>query len=148
MLNGRDLPKDLHVPVKDKDILTLLELQHPITIEVHSPEQAEQAVDKSALSAGSSSSKQQVGPSNVKGLRDALFSLPIKEAQHPSHNSVALPQVQRMDMDDSPENTSDSELDDKEDQRLQNTSDVSAESSLICEDLSDLEDNSNAGKST
>ncbi|KAF9930418.1 hypothetical protein BGZ75_005421 [Mortierella antarctica] len=148
MLNGKDLPKDVLVPVKNKDILTLLELQHPITIEVHSPEQA---VDKSAISAGPSSSKQQARPSDVEGLRDAVFALPIKEAQQPNYNvalqgKVQTPPVQRMDMDDSPENTSDSEPDDKDNQRLQNTSDISAESSLICEDLSDLEDNSHTGK--
>ncbi|KAF9968375.1 hypothetical protein BGZ70_004535 [Mortierella alpina] len=144
LLNGKDLPKGLPVPIKNRDILTLLELQHPITIEVHSPEQA---VDKSAISAGPSSSKHPARSNNVEGLRDALFALPIQPAQQvtppvaPQKEQVQE-QLQRMDMDDSPENTSDSEPDDKDDQRLENTSDISAESSLICEDLSDLEESS------
>ncbi|CAO3567273.1 unnamed protein product [Mortierella alpina] len=143
LLNGNDIPKDLPVPVKDKDILTLLELQHPITIEVHSPEQA---VDKSAIPADPSSPEHPASSSNVEGLRDVLFALPTKPAQQLSPRVTPLgqaqDQVQRMDMDDSPENTSDSEPDHKDDQQLHNTSDISAESSLICEDLSDLEETS------
>ena len=104
------------------------------------------------MSAGASSSKQQVAPASGDGLHEALFSLPLKEEQEPNHGAVlqrkVQDQVKRMDMDDSPENTSDSEGDDKDDQRLQNTSDISAESSLICEDLSDLEDLSNTNKAS
>ncbi|KAF9571513.1 hypothetical protein EC968_000476 [Mortierella alpina] len=143
MLNGKDLPKETPTPVKNMDILTLLELQHPITIELHTPEQT---VDKVTTSAGPSSPKQQARPSNAEELRDALFSLPFKEAQQPGYNAAlrgkVQDKVQRMDVDDSPENTSDSEPDNNVDQ---NTSDISAESSLICEDLSDIEDNGTAG---
>ncbi|KAG0198422.1 hypothetical protein BGX28_008169 [Mortierella sp. GBA30] len=143
LLNGKILPKDQPVPVKNADVLSLLESQFPITIGIEAPEL--DAGDHN-VSVEQSSERSDSLPSCAIGAQGNLISESLRAMKERAKEQDAAFQrrVREQDQhtrldDDMSEHTSDSGDDGNEEK---NASDISAESSLICEDLSDLEDSS------
>ncbi|KAF9116706.1 hypothetical protein BGX27_000088 [Mortierella sp. AM989] len=165
--DGKSLPKDTAVLLQTAGILTLVETEFPIAIDILSQESETNKVKKSNNSVLSKEQDQEMEMEMEKSIAASKVDTPLSSvlrspppSKSPSHvipsSSVKSPPSsekvapdtsdQDIEMDNNrksngseSEDTSDSDTKRREDQVLQDNSNVSIESSIICEDLSELD---------
>ncbi|KAF9415726.1 hypothetical protein BGZ94_010420 [Podila epigama] len=146
LLNGQELVKDQPTLIKNGDIISLLEKEYQITVEMPNSTAEQKPLAVNPVSADESAARQPGPSQEASGSVLPLDNVPLDtigdwKAIH--DDTVRRENLPRQGQDD----TSDSEMEEELNRSLrearslqqEDDSDVSNESSVICDDLSDIE---------